>query len=914
MNVAQNTVLLDGNDNSSRNSGGPLGFQSQVVKPPVDAVGEFKVITNNTSAEFGYRTGAKVLVSTKSGTNEFHGSAYEFLRNQKLDGTNFFANRVGSRKPAFRQNQFGATAGGPVFRNRTFFFFSYQGTRIRLGQSYISSVPSLDVIGGDFSRQPVQRRNIFDPLTLTGTGANATRLPFAGNRIPASRFDPVALNVARLYPAPNIAGREHLPQNFFFSPSDKDGSNQYDMRFDHNLTTRHRMFIRYSIRNQFVDQPGPLPLPANGGTGQTIVLDGDNVTMTLSSTLGAAVHNEARVGWSHFPTRFDIPYTENLNPPLGIKGAPGDSFNDNLDHGFTRFTPTGFTEVGPRCCWPNQNNLDNLHMADNLLIVRGRHGIKIGGEFRRSNVFREAQRLRRGNMAFAGVYTSEKPNDGASRASTGNGLADMLLGWASGGSMGNASGETQINAYHGVYIQDDWKITTRLTINAGLRWELFRAPYFPNPQKQSVVRYLTEINGRSFGQEEFAFPRNGRDCGCKQDWNNFAPRLGLAYRLSEKTVLRVGAGLFYGESDNTQAESSRFVSGAPGFTEISLPQPRETTSLIAQRGFPAFEKRVQPGIGVVTTHDFLPVMYAGQWFVDLQRNLPFDTLLTIGYNGSKATNLATDRNINVPFTPHPTLRWQDRAIRPQWNAVNIREASLNSNYNSLTIKAEKRFTRGFTFLSSFTWSHNINFGNENLEQNGSGRAFEHNLSLDRGNANLDRRLAYSFSTVYELPFGKGKPYWPSGPAAWLFGGWQTGGILSLFSGVPNDHSFNVDRLNLGGRIRGDAIRSPNLARGQRSIDRWFDTGFVVASAPGVLNNAGRNLIIGPGTTNIDFMLARRFDLPWEGHHIQFRFESFNLTNTPNFGTPNTGVGSPAAGLITQADDPRRIQFALKYVW
>ena len=267
MNVAQNNILLDGNDNSSRNSGGALGFQSQAVKPPVDAVAEFKVVTNNMGAEYGYRAGAKVLVTTKSGSNDFHGSLYEFLRNDKLDGTNFFANRSGAGKPTYRQNQFGGTIGGPIVRNRTFFFFSYQGTRIRLGQSFINSVPSLDVLNGDFSNQPAQRRNVYDPLTLSGSGQTAEREQFPDNRIPASRFDPIALRIANLYPAPNIQGREHLPNNFFFSPSDSDDADQYDMRFDHNFNDTHRFFARYSIRDQFVYQNGILPEPAIGGTG-----------------------------------------------------------------------------------------------------------------------------------------------------------------------------------------------------------------------------------------------------------------------------------------------------------------------------------------------------------------------------------------------------------------------------------------------------------------------------------------------------------------------------------------------------------------------------------------------------------------------------------------------------------------------
>ncbi len=275
MHAAQTNVLVDGADNSSRNSGGALGFQAQATKPAIDAVAEFKVVTNNMSAEYGYRMGAKVIVSTKSGTNAFHGSLYEFLRNDKLDGTNFFANRAGAKKPMLRRNQFGATFGGPFIKNKLFGFFSWQSTIERAGRSYTSSVPSLDARNGDFSNQPDPDREIYDPLTLN----NGVRLPFPGFVIPPSRFDPVAKRIVDLYPEPNIAGREHLKNNFFHSPAKKIDSHQYDIRVDWNVSDTTRAFGRYSIRDEFVDDPCPLPLPTCGGRGQTIDLQ--NVDQAL---------------------------------------------------------------------------------------------------------------------------------------------------------------------------------------------------------------------------------------------------------------------------------------------------------------------------------------------------------------------------------------------------------------------------------------------------------------------------------------------------------------------------------------------------------------------------------------------------------------------------------------------------------
>ena len=937
MNAAQTNVLLDGADNSSRNSGGALGFQAQATKPSVDAVGEFKVVTNNMSAEYGYRMGAKVIVTTKSGTNQLHGSLYEFIRNDKLDGTNFFANRSGAGKPTLRRNQYGGTIGGPFVKNKLFGFFSFQGTKNRAGQSFISSVPSRAIRDGDFSAQPNPDREIYDPATLSG----GIREAFPNFQIPASRFDPVSRGMLDLYPTSNIGGREDLRNNYFFSPSDTIDHNQYDMKVDWNMTNSTRMFARYSIRDEFVVQNGPLPTPASGGSGQSVDLPGQNWAAAWNTTFGATKFNEIRFGYTHFPTRFDILVTEPLNEQFGIKGAPGDSIDDGLNHGFALFRPSGFRDLGPRGFWPNVNKMDNLQLSDNFTMVQGRHTIKMGVEYRRTQIPRSPSRHRRGRFNFNGVYTAEEPNSAASRGSQGNSVADMLLGLANDGNFGWPNGEEYVASYYGVFVQDDYKITNRLTMNVGLRWELFGVPTFIDPDTHdlniTVGRFASpQSNGRALDPRELISPANGgltgeeflqyferpadgSDGGGKADKNNFAPRLGLAYRANNKTVVRVGAGLFYGESDSVQSEFARFSTGAPFSNEFTNPQPRTNSTFIVQEGFPAVVRTGLPraNLGLTTYQEGAwPQFYAAQWFFDLQRELPADMLLTIGYNGSATSQFAGAININRPLTPHPTIRWQDRRIRPFFNNINLRGAQFNNqNYNSLTVKAEKRFTKGFSLLSSFTWAHNIDVQNENLTQGTSSQQrFTYNQSIERANASLDRRLASVTSIIYELPFGRGKPYLSSGPGAWILGGWQVGGILNFLGGTPDSHTFNQNTTNVGGANRGDVIGDINLPTSQRTIDRWFNTDAIGPGGDGVIDNAGRNLIWGPGTTAIDFSLARRFFMPWEGHSMQFRFESFNFTNTPSFGRPNTSIGSAAAGRITTASEPRRIQFGLKYVF
>lgn len=937
MHAAQTNVLLDGADNSSRNSGGALGFQAQATKASVDAVGEFKVVTNNMSAEYGFRMGAKVIVSTKSGTNQLHGSLYEFIRNDKLDGTNFFANRSGSAKPSLRRNQYGGTIGGAIVKNKLFGFFSFQGTKDRAGQSFTSSVPSRDILAGDFSQQPNPDREIYDPLTLDASG---TRSAFPNFQIPANRFDPVSVNLLENYPAPNIGGREHLRNNFFFSPSDTIDHNQYDMRVDWNINDKNRWFGRYSIRDEFVLQNGSLPLPANGGNGQTIDLPGHNWASALNTTLNATTFNELRFGYTFFPTRFDIPFTEALNPVFGVKGAPGDAIGDGLDHGYVLSLPSGFRDLGPRGFWPNVNKMDNLQLSDNFTMLRGKHTLKFGVEYRRTQIPRSPSRHRRGRFNFSGVYTVEQPDVAASRGSQGNSIADMLLGWANNGTWGWPNGEEYVAPYYGFFVQDDYKLTNRVTLNLGLRYELFGIPTFPDPQNHTlnstIGNFTSEVNGRDVTAEEriprnqggftgedflgfFRRPADGSDTGGEIDKNNFAPRIGIAYRANNKTVVRVGAGIFYGEHDNVQGQAARFFTGPPFSNELTNPQPRETTDFFVQEGFPAATRTGLPrrSLSVNTVQDGAwPQFYAAQWFMDIQRELPSNMLLTIGYNGSSTSQIPGTININRPHTPHPTIQQQRRRMRDYFNSVNLRGAQyLNQNYNSLTIKGERRFTGGFTFLSSFTWAHNIDVVNENLTTGTRAQQrFTYNQSIDRGNASLDRRLSWVTSVIYELPFGKGKPYLNSGPGAWILGNWQVGGILNFLGGTPDSHTINQDTTNVGGANRGDVVGDINLPSSQRTIDRWFNIDAIVPGTLGEIDNAGRNLIWGPPTRALDFSLSRRFIMPWEGHSMQFRFESFNFTNTPTFGRPNTAIGGAAAGRIVEASEPRRIQFGLKYIF
>ena len=916
----QNNVMIDGIDNGSRAGGGPLGFEAQASKPSVDAVGEFKVVTNNMSAEYGFRMGPKVLVSIKSGSNELHGSAFEFVRNEKLDATNFFANRSGAEKPTLRQNQFGGTLGGPIIKNKTFGFFSYQGTRIRLGRSFLATVPSGLARSGDFSMERTNFNQIFDPATTVGTGADASREPFPNNTIPASRFDPVSTPLLSRYPASNIEGREFGFNNYFRAPSDADDTDQYDFRVDHNLSDSDRLFFRMSIRRQFRVNQSPLPVEAGGQGGQTVDLNGDNLAFNWTHSFSPTLHNEARFGFTHFPTRFDTLIQEPLNATLGIKGAPGDTFGDGFDQGFSFFNINGYNNLGTPCCWPNINNMDNIQIVNNLLWQKGSHGIKFGFDYRRLNIFREAMRFRRGQFLFNRVFTAEQPNIGRSRARTGNGLAEMMLGTVGQTRVGNPAGENAVVPYTGIYVQDDWKVTPRLTLTLGLRWELFNRGYYPKghiPGRTGVSNYITAYNGLPAGQEEYwDRPEDGSDCGCENDLNNFAPRVGIAYRLNEKTVIRASGGIFYGEGDIV-TDGSAWSRQVPDFTEIITPTFDNITPVtLVKDGFlpvtlPAAEPL--PNTGASASYRSQPTQYASQWFVDIQRELPENTVWIIGYQGSSTHFMQYRFDINNPG-PHPTIPARRRRLRPLRTGVTLGEPGANASYNALVTRLEKRFSKGVTFLTSYTWSHNIDNNTQFLDTGLFNVANHYDRGAERASANIDMTQSFTSSFTWQLPFGKDRAIGSNwgGAADAILGGWQVGGLVSLRTGFPFEVTFPGDPQNSGTTNRGNRVGSGALSN--PTIDNWFDQSAFVVSEPGVYGTNGRNVLRGPGGRNFDFMLGKRFRMPWEGHTVQFRFEAFNFTNTPQFGQPVGGMLRAATGTINRAGEPRRIQFGLKYLF
>ena len=900
----QMNVQIDGLDNNTVYSGGPIGYEAQAVKPSIDAVGEFKVITNNLAAEYGGRMGGTVLVNIKSGTNKLHGTAYEFLRNQKLDGTNFFANRSGASKPTYKQNQFGAAFGGPIRKDKTFLFGSFEGTRIRTGTSSISTVPTALQRAGNFS----EVRPIFDPATTTGTAASMTRQAFPGNIIPRNRWDPLFPALLALYPAPANTG---IVNNYYFSGADRNDWNNYDFKGDHNFNDSNRVSVRYSRRDKDQYQNGPLPLPADGGLATNTMINSNSVVGSYIRTINPTTTNELRLGQSRLPTAFDIPYDKPLFDQFGIKGIPKTNFASSNDHGLTRFTPNGYAQLGARSFWPNTNNIYVTQFNDVLFHSAGKHGLKLGVEFKHNTVFRNAARFARGQMAFNREFTANPLN----RGNSGDGLAEFMLGMAANGNLGNENGENLKANTLAAFVQDDWKVSQRLTLNLGIRYDIFFAPTFPDGHVTNFLLDYSQMGAD--GRLPMIRPQDGSDCGCDQNLRNFGPRVGAAYRVGNKTVLRSGFGIVFAQADSYSEQVARFTNQSPDFVEYGFGTlDRINPRLTLQGGFPAVQlpATVVPGpaaVGLNIQNAQMPDQYSVQWFFDFQRELPFDTLLTVGYVGNGGRKLLTGMNYNLPYGPSPTPI-ASRRLFPYYTNLTRQMSMGNSSYNALTWKMEKRFSKGITFLSTLTWGHAI----DNVPEVGNGNyglVDPWNIALNRGNSYNDVRRQWAFSAAYELPFGKGKPVLNRGGVLdALFGGWQLAGVASLRSGLPFTPTTSGGITNAGGEDRPNRIANGTLPADQRSIDRWFDVSAFTVQPQYTYGNSGHNILFGPGMRNLDLSLSKSFRIS-EGKRLQFRAESFNMTNTPAFDQPGATINGLGVGQITGADDPRRIQFGLKFV-
>ena len=913
---SNNTFILDGVYNNQINQG------LIAILPPLEAVQEFVVETSNFMPEIG-RGGGVVNVTLKSGTNQFHGQAFEFLRNSALDARNFF-DRTGPRRlPNFVQNQFGGAFGGPIIKNHTFFFVDYQGFRQRQGQSFVATVPSNAIRAGDFRGTA---RPIFDPLTYNAS--TNTRLPFPTDMvIPPSRFNPASLNVLKYFPATNDPTGRTLSNGeaFFYSGASRSNNqDSYDIKVDHRFSDKDQLSVRWSFGNSDTRLPGtfsdlPQFAPAIGGaltTGGAGSLTG-LVSNPARSAGVQEIHNFSPTTINEFRAAYiragsdavQLGYGQNYADQLGI---PNVNITAN-NSGFPQIGISGMSQLGDTSFFP-LIELENIYQwLDNVTFVRGSHTFKAGADFKKvQRNFTQILGAPAGTFSFGPTFSADPGNP----AVTGNAFADFLMGIPGAGSVVTNSGLAGLRTTEfSSYFQDTWKITPRLTLNYGLRYDLF-TPQTEVYDRQTNFDFVTGKLVRPGQGGSYAALSTRALVSTNK--HNFAPRFGFAYKADDKTVIRSSYGLFfYPESQAGQQMTLNppFVGGT-NFTNTSVPQQINRT---LDTGLPQSDPVIpidNPSGGINARHPENRTAYTQQWMFSVERQLTPSLLFETNYVGNLSVHLQDQFDPNQAYLGTGPIepRRPYYSTAPRVTSFTFVEQRGVGNYHALQLGVKKRFSRGLSFLSNYTWSKAIenpgsNYGN-------SGHQNVRNLDGDRGIAgvNLPHRWVGSF--LYELPFGRGKGISSStGVVNQLIGGWQLGGVGQIQSGLP----FTVT----GGAGRPNRVCNGQTPPGGHSVDLWFDTSCFPLPNPvpdvqrgGVyipFGNSGTNILTGPGIVNLDFSAFKTFVIT-EQKRFEFRSEWFNAINHAQFLNPASAVNTGTTGRLLNARPSRQIQMVLKFIF
>ena len=914
--AAGNSYLIDGMYNRN------LWLNTLVIVPVVDGIQEYRVMTSNYSAQYGEAAGAVTEIETKSGTNTFHGDVWEFLRNDKLNANTFFNNLNGIARPGFRRNEFGGTLGGPIIRNRTFFFGDYQGIRLVQPQTITSTIPTLVqqqmVETGNFSALGTP---IYNPYATQQMAGVKQRVAFAGSQIPVSLLDPAAARLFKLLPVPTSS---RAVNNFTFDPALTQRTDQFDIRLDQNLGASDHLFFRYSYDNTNQVVPGTLPAPANAGIpiGAYLATTGTGTTSTATGTKTPLLNQSAVLGY----TRTFSPNTVleshlgvlrwNANiTPLGAAyntasaiGIPGININDKAG-GLPAFTISGFQTLGDNSTFPEDSHITTFQLDSALTEVKGNHTIKAGLLFLRHPFNGFSAFPTRGNFDFNGQFTRQIGASGSQTA-----LADFALGAFDSATRNILTGTFGMRIFQlAPFLQDTWRVTDRLTLELGLRWEVDAPPYevhnrWANLNVSNGQLLVAGINGNGRRLRDF-------------DLNTLAPRVGIAYALTSdhKTVLRTGFGISYVDMD---AGGAQLYKNLPFYFAQTLTTDINGTPVSTlSQGLPI---PTQPSITdeVALSSDSpnawnmsLRETEILQWSFGIQRQLASDLMLDVSYVGTRGERIlvnSVNLNQSVPGPGPQGPRRPYYGINP--NLVNIayRTNAGDSKYESLQIHAEKRFSRGLTFGVSYTYaSYLADSGNPN----GGGNSDIQNYSCiacNWGPTPDDYKHVLSINHVYELPFGRDRAHLNHGALAYILGDWNINGIWSAESGQRFTPVFGTNLSNSagGGSQRPNRIASGNLPAGQQSIYHWFDTTAFVAPPVYTFGNSGTGILSGPIYFDADLSLVRHFRLT-EKAGLDIRTEWFNAFNRANFNPPNASIGTAQAGVISSTFPARIIQMAAK---
>ncbi len=921
-----NRFTIDGVENTDVN------FNSPIILPSIDALQEFKVQTGIFPAEFG-RASTQINVSTKSGSKEYHGALFEFLRNDVLDARQY--DFTGKRAPdaakePFKWNQYGFVLGGPVWipkvyknKERIFFLTNFEGYRDRKTTRGRYSLPLASWYTGDFSQLS---NPIYDPVTRT---------QFAGNKIPTNRISPTSLKLLEFYPvptlAPNALGVNHEQTNKRFI--DKD---QFIGRGDFIESSASSWAGRYSWGDEVQLDPG---LKLNGTKLLTNV---KQVMVSNTRTLKSSMVNEARFGYNYFFNSLgrELAGSRDVVKELAI---PGVTSGLPVSWGIPSISVSGFTGFGDDSEGPYVNTNKTWQFVDNFSLTRGNHSFRFGGEVRWDNYNQIGNQFARGAFLFEPNATGLPTAAGTLTANTGNSFADFLLGYCKRCEVAVTLASADFHArsqYY--YIDDSWKVTQKLTVNMGLRYE-YTPPWFDEsgklvnidvpfldntPNVADLSRHPTFIrigSGDFYEGTSLRFnpaikvARDGRlgERLVRDDKNDWAPRLGFAYSPNTKWTVRGGAGVFYSQdTGNPRFDMARNLSGRR--REESTPTKIDLTW--------ATPFGANAGSNVQINNPYVlgningrRTPYVLQAMLNVQRDLGKNLLLEIGYLGSVGRKLESLRAFNesIPGTVGTVL---SRAPYPEFGRIQEVDGSGKSHYNGLSFKLEKRLSSGLSFVSGYTWSKSID--NASAIRNHNGDTLfpqnSYNLAAEKALSGFHTSHRMVNSVLYQLPVGKGKRLLDRGGITnVVLGGWEFGSLFNVQTGFPLTIVSGIDRSNTGaGFDRPDTVAGQiaNLDRGSRNADQWFNTNAFVLNQPGTYGSTGRNTVISPGIIQWDASLLKLFRFT-ERKSLQFRFEAFNAANHANLGNPDTSRNSSNFGRITGTRGVmRELQFGLKFLF
>lgn len=844
--------------------------------PSPDAIQELEVQSGNYSAQYGAYLGAHLNVITKSGTNSVHGSVWEFFRNDKLDARNFFLNPAIPKAP-LRQNSFGGEVAGPVFvpklydgRNKTFFMFDYEGLRIRKQANQLDTVLTPLMRQGNFSESPA----------LRAVGGTA----FPGNVIPTSLLSPQALKLLRYMPLPNVPGSRTttglgVSNNYSAVFPNNDNFNQFLGRADQNIGEKIRLFFRYANNDETFETGSTGPF---NGTYLPVVTK--NWVVGYTQTITPNMVNDIRVGRQHLTTdALNYWYTNNLltaGTDLGIPGFNGDTrFNDP---GIPTISNTGFMTLGN--AGTNWIQFDTTWQGtDSFTYTHGAHTLIAGAELRKLITSRSATNNPNGNFNFTGLYS-------------GNAGADFLLGYALSSLTPGPQIRNQVAEWRdGFFIVDNWQASKRLTLNLGLRYELPTVPYTVNGFARILNAAQTALIPAETPSPGFGL--------INPNHKNFAPRFGLAYRPTDKTVVRAGFGIYYNPN---QTNTFTFLSSNPPYSAVITCTGTVAAPITFSNPSPTSACGTANIFNIITPNPNLPTPYMNQWTFGVQQGLWASSAVDIQYIGSHTVHLDRSYYNNTPLPGPGTVA----SRRPNQRFGDIRTIQNDeiSNYEGVSVELRQRLSHGVTALASYTWSHTLDVS---TDSNGGGYPQNpYDWRADYGNANWDVRHRFVASFNYALPFFLTSQH---ALLKQTLGGWQTNGVINLQSGFPFNVLSTGDPANTGRSNERPNVIAPVTSNcGRDNLTNCISNSFKAATF--AYGNFGRNVLVGPGLYTVDFSAFKNFSIK-ERATVQFRSEFFNLLNTPQLSNPNATIDQGNFGSITSTkSDNRQIQFALKLLF